>query len=95
MESIQSLFDKNEIRFVTKSANTPKKISSERHEVFGKIWERVKDKSGKNYKEGFLAKKLSHVKTDELHYLYQQCESARSFSAMFWYLISVKKLTTK
>lgn len=70
------------------------KTSSERAELIRPFIGRVKYR-GKEVKVSTIGAKLSHVKTDELHYLYQQCESARSFSAMFWYLISVKKLTTK
>lgn len=66
------------------------KPTSERAEGLRPFVERLRDKKGKPYRPAFIAMKLSHVPTSELYYLLKQCEQARSFGAMFWYLIKPK-----
>lgn len=40
---------------------------------------------------GFYASKMSHIPTDELHFHYKQCEQAKSFSSLWWYMNCPKK----
>lgn len=64
--------------------------TSERAEAIRPFVGRVEYK-GKILPPASIASKLAHVKTSELHYLFKECEKAKNFSALFWYLITTKK----
>jgi len=64
--------------------------TSERAELLKPFIEKLRDKNGNSYKPAFIGMKLSHIKTPDLYFLLKQCEQAKNFGAMFWYLITKK-----
>lgn len=88
MKSIKDIY-KNGTRnmgFINLS-ETPQ---SERADLVKVFVNRVRNKEGKKYPAAVIAMKLAHVKTDELYYLIDECSKAKSFGALFWYLITKK-----
>ena len=74
--------------------NKYSKITNERQYLVSLFVEELNASRGsyKALKAGFIASRMGHIKTRELHQFYKQCERSDNFSKVWWWALRPQKV---
>lgn len=92
MDSLSSKLQINlEFRQIRKG--TPENANSERNYYVGKFTNELNKTRGAYPKLSYsrIAKALSHLSVQDLHYFWRRCEESNKFGQCFWGMLKIKK----